>query len=178
MDPANLLILNKELCFSPGTISTVIASSHTLWCRCTVSVACAICPNNMWNLFVDGCPILMNGSLVHPQLKVTPKSATMYGFCTFRTFCLVLFSSHCFFVLLYIASCCLIIWCTGTGTLTHPSSGVLHVFISFQFFILAVMLLLLDSCPHHSWFPTFFVPSVFMRLLYMVDSFCLFFSNI
>ena len=56
----------------------------------------ATCQNGVWELFVDGCLILMKGLLVLPQLEVAPESATMYGICLLRTFSLALFISSCF----------------------------------------------------------------------------------
>ena len=68
-------MLMKELeAFKVGIMSTIFAG-HPLLCHCPFcSVATAIYPSGIWNIFVETWPVAMNESFGLPQLEVVPES--------------------------------------------------------------------------------------------------------
>ena len=60
-------MLNRELFWSLGTMSNVLAGCCTGWTSCACVDAFASCLNDVWNALVDDLPVCMKGSSIHPQ---------------------------------------------------------------------------------------------------------------
>ena len=189
---ANLLMLNRELCFHLETMSTVFAASLTLTSSFASAVAFVLCMNGMWKTFNDCLPLCMKWYVVCPQLNVAPESAIMQGKILLKMPILVVFTISFSFFFVYCVLFESLRYLDGDVSLiksycsTCLVSVVLHELLSVICFILAAIdllldplfTLLLDPLSHHFQVSPSFASFWFFLSLYHGWWFCLSLSTV